>query len=162
MEKPSLHNKQQAQAFTVNDIVFLGKNKWCLTWETAFTSHVSILQVKLCYEWQKNGDHRETKLLNRNDKKPHICSLWVWLRICQQFVRIQRKNLTTTPLSIYYNDSTSSIINISSDLVTGVMRELTSKLYDMHDKDELISLFTCHLLRVGTCCTLISQGLQKE
>ena len=52
-------------------------------------------------------------------------------------------------------------MNITSNLITGVMGELVSKLYDMHNENEL-SLITFHLLRVGTCCTLFFQGLPKE
>ena len=51
MEKPSPQNGQQALAFTARDIVFLGKHKQCLTWETAFTSPELFLQVRVCHEW---------------------------------------------------------------------------------------------------------------
>ena len=81
-----------------------------------------------------NSDYKETILLNSNDEKPSICAVRARLKICQRIVGLQGANLITMPLPIYYNFSRSSITNITSDLVTGITRELASELYDMHDK----------------------------
>ena len=83
---------------------------------------------------ENNGDHKETILLNSNNEKPSICAVREQLKIFQRIIRLQGANLITTPLPIYRNFSRSSITNITSDLVTGITRELVSELYDMYDK----------------------------
>ena len=82
MEKPSPRHNQQALAFTRRDITFFGKNKKQLSWAQAFANPASIQQAEVRHEWQKNGDKGETKVLNRNNKKPHNFAVRAWLRIC--------------------------------------------------------------------------------
>ena len=60
-------------AFTLGDIIFLEKNKQKLTLQAALRHPASITQIQVYHKWQKNGEHGQKKVMNRNSKKPTNC-----------------------------------------------------------------------------------------
>ena len=158
-EEKSPKDDSQPLAFTLSDLTFLGKNKRKLNLQAAMRHPASIMQIKVRHKWQKNGEHGQKKVMNRNKKKPKICPVEALIRIVQRFLRLHQKEVYDLPLAIYFDSQTNSIKNITDSLVTNEMRELAKELYHMDDTE--LKSFSCHSLRVGACCALYSQGVSK-
>ena len=153
-------NENQVMTFTLSNIKFLGKKRRKLPLKVAIDNTKSIMQVEVHYHWQKNDEHGEKEIMNRNKKKPKIYPVEAWIRIVQHFLQLQKLEPQNLPLSIYYDPYSNSIKNITNFLVTEVMRKLAKEFYDI-DAEELKS-FSCHSLWVGACCALYSHGVPKK
>ena len=161
-EEKSPKHKLLPLAFTLRDLTLLGKNKRKLPLKTVLCDKKSIIQVKTCHKWQKNGDHGQEKVMNRNWKKTKSYPVEGWIEIIERFLRLHKNetDILDRPHAIFYDKKTNSIKNITDFMVTTEMRELAKELYQMDDKE--LQSFLCHSLRVGAYCALYSQGMPKE
>jgi hypothetical protein len=148
------------KAFTLSDITFYARNKVELKLEAAMKQPDSIMHTRVCYTWQKNGDHGLYRWYSRNDKSKYLCSVQCWTRIVQRFIRLRGNNIADQPLSVYRNKS-GSVRNITADICTSLMRSLAVEVYGLTKKSE-IQAFSCHSLRVGACCILYATGYSGE
>ena len=100
-EEKNPKDESQPLAFTLSDLTFLGKNKRKLPLQAAMRHPASIMQIKVRHKWQKNGKHGQKKVMNRNRKKPKICSVKALIRIVQRFLLLHWKETYDLLLAIH-------------------------------------------------------------
>ena len=100
------------------------------------------------------------KIMNRNLKKKYPVEGWIEIVELFLWLHKNKTDIYDCPLSIYYNKTMNSIKNITDFIVSTEMWELAKEPYQMDNKEPKSLL--CHLLQVGACCALYSQGVQKE
>ena len=61
-------------------------------------------------------------------------------------------------LSVYLDKKNGVVKNIVVDDVVAAMKMSAKALYDLSDAE--LDAFKCHLIRVGACCILFSQGVR--
>ena len=147
------------QAFTIDDIEFLTKQKKVIDAKTAIKHPESVVFARLRFHWQKNGDHDAKKLFVVNTDKPDLCPVQAWIRIVKRYFMV-RTDCPTQTLSIYRDTKTGKTFNITADDVKSDLRRAAKALYDLSEEE--LAKFTCHSIRIGACCTLYSMGVPPE
>jgi len=147
------------QAFTIDDIEFLTKQKKVIDAKTAIKHPESVVFARLRFHWQKNGDHDAKKLFVVNNDKPDLYLVQAWIRIVKRYFMV-RTDCPTQTLSIYRDTKTGKTFNITADDVKSDLRRAAKALYDLSEEE--LAKFTCHSIRIGACCTLYSMGVPPE
>ena len=99
--KPDQNHQGQTEAFTLEDFSFLAPGDVIVTMEHAIAApEIALSAVDTCWRTQKNKQNGEKKNFSANAITSN-CYMSAVRRICQRFVRLQGRNNTATPLSIY-------------------------------------------------------------
>ena len=123
-----------------------------------------ITHIWVKWRTQKNGSHGEEKMFVRNSTPGGICMVSSLYRSLKRFRTLAdidgRIKESSTPLAIYYHQPSGSVRHITSSEIEGFMRELASKVYQLHPVKDAKDLqrWGTHSLRVGACVILHAMG----
>lgn len=155
-----LNPKNESQAFTPNDIQFLGSRKDLIPIAEALTDRVRVHHVRICYRWQKNNNHGEKKTYTRNTINPECDSVEHLLNIVDRHSRLLGPTALNRPLAIYKTKQGVTQY-VTNKIATETMRTLARDLYALTTTAES-NKWSCHSLRVGACCILWAMGYPAE
>ena len=149
---------QNAYAFTLEDVACFTAQSSPVSIDSAIETPSLVGKIKLRFEQQKNGNHKEWKLFIRNLSNPRLCFIENFIAILARHKQLTNSSMSY-PLSVY-RAADGVAYNIISADVEQVMRRAASTLYNLDPvkhKDQL-ALWSSHSLRVGACTLLYSKG----
>lgn len=160
-DKPTLNERGDTRAFTLNDIRVRTKDGRTLRGsEILDRPYAETESLWLKFRTQKNGKHGAERLFRPSpDSNNGICIVKAMRRIIDRFIRLRGADDFTTPLSVY-KSSSDEILLITSTEITQQIREVAVATYQLDwikDKDE-IQRWSAHSLRVGACVFLHAAG----
>ena len=147
-------------AFTLDNFQFYSQSKKKLNKRVALKNPHLVWHIRVCFDFQKNGDHGELKWITRNIANPELCSVLRAMNICIRFITLRGWEFSHEPLAIYQDSSNKRIYNITDSDANILIRELATETYDISKSEEL-QLWTCHSIRVGACCILYAMGIPE-
>ena len=154
--------KQQARAFTLEDIRFESETRLRTTAKEAIDAFTSGALVKcwIKFRTQKNGHNGEERLFTRNKKAGGRCFVSAMLRILHRFARLRGLQDIQTPLAVYKNKDGEPTKFITAKDIEQVMRHAAARVYGLDPvKDsKALQLWSAHSLRVGACVILHAMG----
>ena len=159
IDNPLLDIYGNPKAFCLNDFRFRLKSGARLV-GAAILAH-SPDDMAYCwnkFRTQKNGDNDEEKMYTNSPTGRSFCR--AVYRIIKRFVQLRGAADVSTPLAIYY-DETSNVVRFITDAdIESTFRTLAAHVYKLDpvkDKDTL-QMWSCHSLRVGACTLLHANG----
>ncbi|CAB9530816.1 unknown protein [Seminavis robusta] len=128
----------------------------------------NVLKMYIKFRTQKNGNHGEEKLFERNPTPGGFCFVSSTYRSLVRFAQIQLMypgiSPSVTPLSIYWDPKGKVPKLVDATSIEKFMRRLASTVYNLHpvhdSKD--IAKWSSHSLRVGACVVLHVMGFSDR
>jgi hypothetical protein len=153
-----LNIDESPKAFIISDIEFFGENRRRCSLQFALQHPRLIHTATVTWRFQKNGENGEKKTFVRAFDNPVLCAVSALLRIAQRWLDLKLPPMH--PLAVYTADGKSNgrVQLIRESNINAALQSAAKTVYNITKQEEL-SRFTSHSIRVGACVALHAAGI---